>query len=265
MDLYKVKQNFSATATTFDSGSLVGTSQPVKSLSLPINMSFKNNGYSDLINQLVLEEKEKNVNTVVDKETIKFTSASGGTSQDTQLKIRFEISTGSGVGSTSWSSYGFDPSDISNKKNALTKSFFKLDFYDSNNNNTKNYLFSEFLGVNLNDTSEFDFNRIFWLKNDPKFIDEGTYRDLYFDATFFNAKDGSTIKFINYNAGNSQFFPNINTFKSNPSWRFAKFRVLNPYTEVNNLSSNNNRVFYVESINNNTDELIVFREAKIFP
>lgn len=259
MEHYSLKNTFNG-ANFYTDGELLNTSEPTKFLSIPINLSIDNTGYEDVINQIISDEVNKNVNLVNDRETIKFSSAIYNTSEKSNLKFKFYFSSTAGTYGDSFIYAGFTQDDITNVKNRLTKSFFKLDFYDGEDDN-KNYLFSEFINVNLNvNSTTFDFNRIYWLKNDTKFINENTYRKLYFDVTFFNAKDGSIKKFINRNIPSAVY---INEYKNNPSWRYSEFRVLNPYTNVNNLSFNNNKVFYVEPRNGNTDTLINFVEIKI--
>jgi hypothetical protein len=50
-------------------------------------------------------------------------------------------------------------------------------------------------------------------------------------------------------------------YKNNPEWRFAEVRVLNPYNNLN-LVGNKNKIFYIEPINGNNDNLITFSELK---
>ena len=120
-------------------------------------------------------------------------------------------------------------------------------------------MFSEFINIGTNTTNtNFTFDRIFWLKNDTKFINEDTYRIFYFNVIFFNAKNGTTKKMINKNMNQPL---SLDEYKNNPDWRFAQITVLNPYNNTN-LIGNKNRVFYIEPINGNTDELITFSELK---
>ena len=41
-----------------------------RSIAIPFTEQTKNDGYSDLVNQLFIEEKDQNVNPVIDNETI---------------------------------------------------------------------------------------------------------------------------------------------------------------------------------------------------
>lgn len=260
MEQYTISLSGYDNEYTFSGGSLNGVTEPVKFLTLPINLNFSDNGYSDLINEIIDSEIGKVTNSISDRETLKFNSAIYNTSQKSNLRIDFYFINTANTFSTSFLNAGFTTDDITNSRNRLTKSFFKLDFYDSNNETERNYLFSEFLSVNLQNTASFSFNRLFWLKNDDKFIKNKTYRTLYFDATFFNAKDGTVRKFINRDIPSTL---TLSQYNSNLNWRSAKLKVLNPYTETNNLISNYNKVFYVEPINGNTDSVINFIEIKI--
>lgn len=259
----KIEESNNRNNTSFVGSETDTPKQPLKFITLPFLTDFRNNGYQDLIAKLSKEEEEKNVNTVIDRETIKYTPANLGTQTPSNLNIVFNFyNSDTDTYGTDWLTAGFTQEDIDNKKNALTKSFFKLDFYDSSDQNNNNYLFSEFLNVNLNTTTTFPLNRLYWLKNDPKFIEQNTFRELYFDATFFNAKDGSVRRFINKSINVSNLIT-LSMYRDNKQWRYSKLRFLNPYTIVNTTASvNNNRIFYVEPVNGNTDSEIIFSEIK---
>ena len=264
MDSYIIENSFESTGKTFTDGILEGVTQPVKSVVIPLTMDFKNTGYSDLINSLAQEEKEKNVNTVLDKETMKFSSANYGTSENSNLKLKFHFINSGGTYANSYINAGFEQGDLDNLTNRLTKSFFKLDFYDSSNEVKQNFLFSEYLYVNSTTAPNFPLNRLYWLKRDTKFIDDDTYRELFIEALFFNAKDGTVRRFINRSIVSTV---TLNEYRDNFTWRFAELMVLNPYTTINTIFSNDNRLFYVtpfpQATNGNTDNLITFVEIKI--
>ena len=122
-------------------------------------------------------------------------------------------------------------------------------------------MFSEFLNVYKNtQTTSFPFRRVFWKKSDPKFTKEDTFVELYFDVTFFNAKTGLRTRFLNNNVNDNP--PTLTTYNANPSWRFAKIKLLNPYFNSVGIGSLNN-IFYVEQINGNNNNLITFNEILI--
>lgn len=257
MEYYTLNNKFT-TLNYFTDGSLINTIEDSKFISIPLNLSADNNGYEDVINTIIQKEVNLTINPFIDLETFKFSASQYNTSTPSTPVLNFYFVNSANTYNVSFINAGFTNDDILNTKNRLTKSFFRLDFYDGIDEK-RNFLFSEFLSVNLNQTPSFVLDRIFWIKNDTNFIN-GEYRYMYFDATFFNAKDGTIKKFINKPLVGPV---TINDYKSHPEWRFVKIKVLNPYTEVNNTTSNYNRVFYIEPINNNTDTLINFSEIKI--
>lgn len=251
--------NYGDNTTTFTDGSLFDTEEPTKNILLPIKIDFKNNGFGDLVEEIYKEEKEKNVNKVFDKETIKFTLAEYETLNKTSTTIKFKFSNSDNTYSDNFSNAGFTNDEITNFRNGLTRSFFRLDFYDSPDEKSQNLMFSEFINVGTNTiNTDFDFDRIFWFKNDTKFTEENTYRIFYFNVIFFNAKTGTTKKMINKNLNQTL---SALDYKNNPEWRFAKIKVLNPYSDTNLIGSKN-KIFYIEPINGNTDDLITFSELK---
>lgn len=256
MEQYTLNNKFT-TPNYFTDGSLINTIEDSKFISIPLNLSFDNNGNEDVLNKIIKEETNSNLNPFVDLETFKFNLCEYNTSKPSNVTLNFYFSNTANTYNVSFINVGFTNDDITTAKNKLTKSFFRLDFYDGIDEK-RNFLFSEFLSVNLNQTPSFNLDRIFWIKNDTNFLNN-EYRYMYFDATFFNAKDGTIKKFINKPSVGPI---NINDYRNNPEWRFVKIKVLNPYTELNNSVSNYNRVFYIEPINGNTDTLINFSEIK---
>ena len=83
-----------------------------------------------------------------------------------------------------------------------------------------------------------------------------TFVDLYFEILFFDAKTGVVRNLINTpNSGTLS----LQQFNANPSWRFAKVKLLNPYFDLPGVGSLN-RLFKVEPINGNSDTQIRFTE-----
>jgi len=250
--------NYGDNVTTFTDGSLFDTEEQTKNILLPIKIDFKNDGFGDLVETIYREEKEKNINKVIDRETTKFSFAQYGTSNKTITTIKFKFSTGNTY-SDNFYYAGFSEDEVVNKRNALTKSFFRLDFFDSPDEKTQNLMFSEFINIGLGTSStSFSFDRLFWFKNDSVFTVNSTYRKFYFNVTFFNAKTGTTKKLINKDLTQTL---SMEQYKNNPEWRFAEVRVLNPYNNLN-LVGNKNKIFYIEPINGNNDNLITFSELK---
>jgi hypothetical protein len=243
-------------------GQLAGAEVFSKNILIPFNQQNKNDGYESLANQLFIEEKNKTINITSDNEKIKFKSANYGQQNNSNLDISFYFyNTQTGNLENNYKAAGFTQEEITGLTNNITNSFYRLDFYDSDDFSSQNFLFSEFLNIYQNTTStSFPLKRLFWLKNDPKFIKENTFRTLYFEATFFDSKTGIIKKFINSPSGTNTL--TLSQYNANPQWRFAKLRLLNPYITQNNVGSLN-RIFYVEPSNGNTDDTIIFNEVKI--
>jgi len=250
---------------TIPSGALSGNDVLIKSIPITLNSQTRDTGYEDVVNNLFKENEKKVINPFVDTEKIKFNSAKriveGGFYVYSDLKLSFYFSSQddpniSSLPANNWESAGFTPDEIDNSLNSLKFSFFRIDFYDSENTREQNFLFSEFLTVGFNQTTQFNFNRLYWFKEDQNFKND-TYVDLYFDVTFFNAKNGSNVRFINKT--NPEIGTTVESYNQNPDWRFTKIRLLNPYFNLLDVGSTN-KVFYVDPRNDNQDDLINFTE-----
>lgn len=249
---------------TIEEGSYAGSEILFKRITIPFAQQTKNTGYSNLIQNLVREQKDKAVNPIEDIEKIKFNSASGGTQTKVDLELEFFFyDQENDEYGNNYESAGFTEEEVSGKRNNIKNSFYRIDFYDSSNQREQNFLFSEFLNVNQKTNStKFKLNRLYWFKEDTKFTDNEnpTYRELYMEVTFFNAKTGLTTKFLNTTLGGPI---NLDTYNNNSNWRFGKIKLLNPYFDEDNVGSKN-RLFYVDtSINANTNTSMSFYETKI--
>ena len=125
-------------------------------------------------------------------------------------------------------SFGFNSGDYI--KNNFNKSFFRLYFYDSIDVTTQNLLLTEDINISGSVEPKFDFNRLFWLKNDDLFIDSNnSERIVYMTANFFNAKNGKVYRFINPPTTQSQPL-DINVLNQNPEWLSVPVKIINPKT-----------------------------------
>jgi hypothetical protein len=247
---------------TIEEGSYAGSEILFKRIIIPFSQEYKNTGYSNLVQNLIREEKDKAVNPIEDIEKIKFNSAVFGeqTKSNLNLEFYFYNEENDSYG-TNYENAGFTSEEISQKRNNIRNSFYRIDFYDSNNQREQNFLFSEFLNINQKtDSTTFPLRRLYWFKEDEKFVKENTYREIYMEVTFFNAKTGLTTKFLNTTLSGAV---NLDTYNANPNWRYGKIRILNPYFNEDNVASQN-RIFYVDtSINANTSDLMKFYQTKI--
>ena len=72
---YKLKNNLNNSnlkKIQIEDGTLAGTSVIGNSIAIPFYEQTKSDGYSDLIREIFLNEKDLNINEVIDNETIKF-------------------------------------------------------------------------------------------------------------------------------------------------------------------------------------------------
>ena len=231
------------------------------SLTFPILNTTSNNGYEELLRGIIREEKRKVSNEIKDAEKIRFRLADNGTNDlvNGGLNIQFFFkNVGDGLYQNNWLAAGFTQEDISEGRKRLTKSFFRLDFYDSDVENEQNYLYSEFLDVANNSTPTFNLSGIFWIKNDKKFLDDTTnYRDLYISAKFFNASNGLTTSFVN---SPQQSDTDLSELNNNLSIKYTKVRLLNPFVnDLGNFSSKK-KVFWVLPQNGNTNNEVKFTQ-----
>ena len=194
-----------------------------KNLTIPLNIQFDPFDYSDLINAWVDEETEKAINEIVDGENIKYNSTS-----ENGFKIRFKfLNKTTNIYSDKYENAGFNVSDF--KLNNFKKSYFRLYFYDSNNSETSNLLFVEDISVEPSDKVIFDFDEIYWKKEDELMKNTTEDRIVYMDAKFFNAKLGKVQSF--YNPPETTNNPiSIKEYSKpiNHTWRTVPIRIINP-------------------------------------
>lgn len=251
--------------TPVDRGNLTYVDVSSYDISIPVSQQNRNNGYSELINELYLEEKSKNTNNQIDNETLKFKASnydaplfSDESIISPKINFYFYDNSNNSFGNN-YQSAGFTDDEVNEKRNNLVNSFYRLDFYDSSNQREQNFLFSEFLNVNTNVTPSFPFNNFFYRKEDDNFIKENSFVEIYLEVLFFNAKTGIIKNLIN--SPSSQVI-SLSQYNANPEWRFAKIKILNPYFNEPNVGSLN-KIFRIEPINGNNDNEIKFTELII--
>lgn len=232
-------------------------------LSFPILNTTSNNGYEELLKGIIREEKRKVSNEIKDAEKIRFRTAENNTDELVSggLTIRFFFkNNNTNSYENNWLAAGFSQEDISEGRKRLTKSFFRLDFYDSDIENEQNYLYSEFLDVGDKQTPTFNLPGIFWIKNEKNFVNGSiNYKDLYISAKFFNASNGLSKSFIN---PPNQTDTDLSNLSNNLSIKYARVRLLNPYE--NNLPnfSSKKKIFWVIPEDGNSNNQITFTELK---
>jgi hypothetical protein len=229
-------------------------------ISFPITTHTSNTGYGDLLRNIVREEKIKVSNDIKDLEKIKFRLAQYQTNnviESLSIKFFFKNNTTS-VYENNWLAAGFTNEDITEGRKRLTKSFFRLDFFDSPNDTNQNYLFSEFLDIGNNGSPSFSLTGLYWIKKDGNFLnDTNPYRELYMKVRFYNASNGLTKNFVYLNPPDDI---NLSDFNNNLNVKYVKIKILNPYLDnVNNFSSKN-KIYWIEPINGNSTNEIIFTE-----
>lgn len=211
-----------------------------KELSIPIESNWDYEGIDDAVDQYEATAIKEVLGKGYDFEVDRFPHAQHSGSSRTDINYEFYFFSGGNLSSpTEWSnSYvgeSFTVQDIFYYSNSFTKSFFKLDFYDSvDEKSQKNYFTviiptqqGEYMDINMARTPvkirkpkfKLDYVGdkegffIYWLKS-LDFIPLNTF---YMTAKFYNAKTGAFTKMLNkpqstINNNNKFIFDNINYF-----------------------------------------------------
>lgn len=197
-----------------------------QSIDIPIEIKWDFYGRTDSIEMYEDEVVEEIVGLPKDYEIVRFSHESFGTEEKTELNYQFFYFDGTSVdvstsNLTDWkNSYvqaGFSIGELYSRSPTITKSFFKLDFYDTTGNTTQKNYFTIVLATDsnvkesavsnplLNTTVEFDrpnftldFVRnkegffIYWLR-DRSILN---LNEFYMTAKFFDAKVGQYVKMM---------------------------------------------------------------------
>jgi hypothetical protein len=221
------KDNFKNRKITISSGQTINKAYNYKNIIIPINTSFEVVDYGDEIKNFVKEEEKKSINKIVDYERIKYLSIPY---PGLNLKFRFfNKDTAQYDDNTLTGGYnlaGFDDDEINIKSN-FKKSFFRLYFLDSNDTRNQNLLLTEEIDVFGSKKPQFNFGRIFWLKNDELFSNSFDNRIVYMEARFFNAKTGRVHRFMNPPDGSNSLI-SIDGIKNNQEWKTSQLLIYNP-------------------------------------
>lgn len=211
-----------------------------KELTIPIESKWDYEGIDDAIDQYEENAIAEVLGKGYDFEVDRFPHAQHSGSSRTDINYEFYFFSGGNLTSSSeWrNSYigeSFTTQDVFYYSNSFTKSFFKLDFYDTvDEKNQKNYFTiiiptqqGEFMDINMARTPvkirkpkfKLDYVGdkegffIYWLKS-LEFIPLNTF---YMTAKFYNAKTGAFTKMLNkpqstINNNNKFIFDNIDYF-----------------------------------------------------
>jgi hypothetical protein len=211
-----------------------------KELTIPIEAKWDYEGIDDAIDQYEETAIAEVVGKGYDFEVDRFPHAQHSGSSRTDINYEFYFFSGGNLTSSSeWKnsyiSESFTVQDVFYYSDSFTKSFFKLDFYDTvDEKNQKNYFTviiptqqGEFMDINMARTPvkirkpKFKLDYIgdkegffiYWLKS-LEFIPLNTF---YMTAKFYNAKTGAFTKMLNkpqstINNNNKFIFDNIDYF-----------------------------------------------------
>lgn len=198
---------------------------------IPLDLEFNHfDQYEVLARDFISEEVNKSINPIIDYEKFRFTpiNNNGADLETIKYQLNFLNNTNSYNPNSFFSDLGFNNDDIKFRKNNFTKSFLRLNFYDSDiatNQRlisfltiycrvTKNDIINSGFGINLPlPVNSFKVN--FKLNNPVKLPDgfsEGYYiyhykdevsfevpKVLYMRAEFNNAKNGEVMPFMTTN------------------------------------------------------------------
>jgi len=211
-----------------------------KELTIPIEAKWDYEGIDDAIDQYEENAIAEVLGKGYDFEVDRFPHAQHSGSSRTDINYEFYFFSGGSLSASSewrnsYISESFTVQDVFYYSNSFTKSFFKLDFYDTvDEKNQKNYFTviiptqqGEFMDINMARTPvkirkpKFKLDYIgdkegffiYWLKS-LEFIPLNTF---YMTAKFYNAKTGAFTKMLNkpqstINNNNKFIFDNINYF-----------------------------------------------------
>lgn len=199
----------------------IGDSSSVN-INLPTSQLPGLAGQTEIIeNEFVDVEVKKSINEIIDYEKAKFLpiyidNNNNILVDDVTYIINLYDSNQDYYSTTTWANAGFQLEDIQNLKNSFTKTFLRLDFYDSDSNTKQNLLFfitlfpKILIGEIEQDPSK--INLEFKLGNSLKYKDkngEGFFlyyfkdevlptvpKEVYMRASFLNAKTGSAINLM---------------------------------------------------------------------
>lgn len=212
-------------------------------LKLPISLDFSTLDQFEVLSKDFIEvERKKAINPIIDYDKTRFIpkNLSGNVIENIKYKLNF-LKNGVINSQTMYSDIGFVDNDIKFRKNNFTKSFLRLNFYDSDSPVNQNLISNVtiFSRITKDDIKTYDdgigipslaneFPLRFILNNPiskPDGFSEGFYlyhyksdvkfdlpRELYMRASFNNAKTGKITQFMtssspqNINSLNSKIY-----------------------------------------------------------
>jgi len=191
-------------------------------INLPISTMFSVAGQETVIDRDFINiEVEDSINQILDYEKVRFLPKINNSIVKSITYTLKLIETSNTYGDTYWSRLGFTIEDFYERRNAFTKSFLRLDFYDNDNTATQRLLFfvTIFPKFTVNDfkangnpptPSEYQLKftvgnglidnninsqgyQLYYFKDE---VLPTVPKELFMRAVFANAKTGEEIRFM---------------------------------------------------------------------
>ena len=234
-----------------------------KFIDLPIEIKWDFYGRDDSIDVYVEDVLEELVGVAQDFEVLRFAHAPYSSNTKTEIKYTFNFYSGNvnNVNTANISNWvpsyipeGFSATEIYYYEKPFTKSFFKLDFYDSNDSLTQTNYFTIIIPVQQGATDSVSISPykpnvnikkpvftldyvgdkegffLYWLRK-KEFLNinpnpTNTTETFYMTAKFFDARLGVFVKMMN----DYQRSPNVSSPFTFSQERFFYYKVLLDYT-----------------------------------
>ena len=188
-----------------------------KSLDIPIEIKWDFYGRDDSIEIWEEDAVKEVIGSPKDFEILRFAHDSYGQEEQTELNYTFYFDDGNGSWQSTYLNAGFTGDEVFYKSKSFKKSFFKLDFYDTNQTVTQTNYFTVILPTSIGEIENITLSTLlgnvdirkpdfkldyvsqkegfflYWLRY-TDFLDISTF---YMTAKFFNAKQGEFVKMVN--------------------------------------------------------------------
>lgn len=219
-----------------------------KSLDLPIEIKWDFQGQEDSIEIWEKSAIEEVIGTPKDFDTLRFSHKPYGDNEQTSLNYVFYFyNSTNGNWENTYEAEGFTIEENYYVSNSFEKSFFKLDFYNTNDTTTQMIYFTVILPIQTGEENsvsispylpnvmierpEFilDFVKnkegffIYWMRN-KNFVNLDTF---FMSAKFFDAKQGVFVRMMNVSPAS---LPNPTQFNSSQYFYYKVKLNYNTYT-----------------------------------
>ena len=197
-----------------------------KYINIPVEIKWDFLGQDDSIDKFETEVIKEVIGSVDDFEVGRYAHDSYGLNGETNVKYDFHFFNGGNINSptlsdsdweVSYIAEGFVPQQVYYFEKPFTKSFFKLDFYDTKNPISQKNLFTVIIPVQQGGVENVQISQykpnvdikkpsysldyvgdkegffLYWLRN-PEYLDISTF---YMTAKFFDGRLGVFVKMMN--------------------------------------------------------------------